>query len=145
MADLHEETIIDKPLSDIYPFLANPENRTEIFTNVVKVEKLTNSGGEAGSRYKEVRQLSPTRKVASELEILEVVPNKKISFFTESNALKVEYIYTFEEVEEGTKVVFEGTVQTNSLRTKIMRPFLVNMVRKEDGDNLLSVKKALDS
>lgn len=142
MADLQERIIIDKPIDQVFAFFANPENRTKYITNVVKHEKLTNESG-IGARFKEVRQLS-NRKVASELEISTYEVNKKLVFTTDSNGLKVNYIYIFEEVDEGTKVWFEGKVETNSFRTRIMRPFLVKMVKQEDGDTLLSAKKELE-
>ncbi|MCD8510152.1 MAG: SRPBCC family protein [Bacillus sp. (in: Bacteria)] len=143
MADLKEKQWINKPVEDVFNFLANPDNRVEIFVNVVKIESLSPDGVEIGARFKEVRQLS-NRKVASELVLTDYDVNQTIGFMTESNGLKVNYIYQFKDVDGGTEVSFEGKVQTNSFRTKLMKPMLVKMVKKEDGDHLLVVKKLLE-
>lgn len=143
MADLKEKQTINKPVNEVFAFLSEPENRTKIFVNVVKIETLTEGKVAPGAKFKEVRQLS-NRKVASELVITDYELNHKIGFSTESNGLKVNYLYEVKEIDGQTEVTFEGNVQTNSFRTKLMKPMLVKMVKKEDGDNLLVVKKLLE-
>ena len=140
MADLNEELKVNAPLDKVFAFLANPENRVHIYVNVAEVNKLTEGDWHIGSEFREVRQLT-NRKVGSELKIIDLIENKQVAYESDEKGLKQTYRYFCEEAEGGTKVRFEGTVHTNSIKTKLMRPLLVKMVKKEEGDQLLNVKK----
>ncbi|MFA9557982.1 SRPBCC family protein [Evansella sp. AB-rgal1] len=139
MGDLQERITIEQPLDAVFSFLANPENRTEMYVNVVEVVK------KEDTVYEEIRQFS-NRKVSSTLKLLEVVENKKVVLKSESNGLNVQYVYKVSSIDDGsTRVTFEGTVQTDTIRTKLLRPLLVKMLKREEGDHLTSVKKVMES
>ncbi|ADU30648.1 hypothetical protein [Evansella cellulosilytica] len=144
MADVVDFQIFKVPVSPIYDYLSNPENRTNMFVKVIEVNKLNDTIG-VGARYEEIREISGHR-VSSELEIVELVENDLIVFSTKSNGMKVIYTYSFRkrETDEGISVVFEGEVIGESLRTKLFRFLLARMMKKEDGDHLQVVKKELE-
>ncbi|MBU9714389.1 SRPBCC family protein [Evansella tamaricis] len=143
MADFIEERVMDKPVETVYNFLADPVNRQYIYSIVSDVEKLTGGDIAVGSRFREMRQFS-NRKVGSEIEIIALEPSRLVTLKSEANGMNVIYRYTIEKAIDGTKVKCEATVEATKLRTKLMRPALVKMVKKEDTDHLLYVQKELD-
>ncbi|WP_096189031.1 SRPBCC family protein [Evansella halocellulosilytica] len=143
MADFHEEVIINETIDDVYRFIANPKNATYYFANVVEVEKLSEGQVEVGSRYKEFRHLA-NRKVGAVLEVTEYEPEKSYGVKSDANGLEVTYHYSFQEVDQKTKVTFNGNVIAKKWTMKLMRPLLVKMINREDGDHLKSIKKVLE-
>ncbi|SDY67973.1 Polyketide cyclase / dehydrase and lipid transport [Evansella caseinilytica] len=143
MANLVEEINVSQPVDKVFAFLANPENRVVMYVNVVEVVKLTAGDTTVGSKFREIRQLT-NRKVGSVLEITELEQEKRVGMLSDSNGIKVLYRYFCKETAQGTNIRFEGTVITDSLRTKLMRPVLVKMLKNEDADHLLNVKKELE-
>ncbi|UCZ51623.1 SRPBCC family protein [Bacillus shivajii] len=143
MADFHEEVTIVESIDDVFQFIANPKNATYYFVNVVEVDQLTDGEIKVGAKFKEFRQLA-NRKVGAELEVTKYEPVGSYAIKSNANGLEVIYHYTFEETENGTKVVFTGNVKTKKLSMKLMRPLLVKMMKREDGDHLKGVKKLLE-
>ncbi|MDG5789053.1 hypothetical protein QA612_16465 [Evansella sp. AB-P1] len=144
MAELKEEMTINLPIRRVFNFLSDPTNRIDMYTNVVEVKKLTEDMNGVGSNYEEIRQLS-NRRVGSQLELVEYEKNSKVGIVSDANGLKIYYYYKLEAVEKAkTFVTFIGSVQATTLRTKILKRLLVNMLKKEEKDHLLLVKKHLE-
>ncbi|WP_026689795.1 SRPBCC family protein [Alteribacter aurantiacus] len=144
MSDLKEEVIIQKPCEDVFDFLSNIENNTDVLANVVEVNKLTEGPTREGTQFEEIRQFR-NRKVGTILEVVKYVPNNKISIKSENNGLVVVYHYSLKKEDETTtKVFFEGYVSATKFLMKIMRPMMVKMLKKEDGEHLVSLKRIIE-
>ncbi|MBU9722638.1 MULTISPECIES: SRPBCC family protein [Bacillaceae] len=148
MADFVEEVVVNSSKDDTYAFLSNPMNRTKIYSIVSEVESLSSGTSPVeeiavGSRFLEMRQFA-NRRVGTELELTELVPPYRVTIKSEANGMNVFYTYQLGDSDEGTMIRFEGKVEATKLKTRLMRPALVKMVRQEDSDHLLYVKKALE-
>lgn len=145
MADIHQEIKVDASLNEVYAFLANPENRTELYVNVAEVTKLgEGEGWEKGDRFKEIRDLS-NRKVSTDYKIVDLQDNQRVVYESSLAGMKMVYEYFCEEVGEGTRVRFTADIKTTGIRTKLTRPLLIRMLKKEEHDHLINLYDQLTS
>ncbi|WP_141430917.1 SRPBCC family protein [Bacillus sp. 03113] len=143
MADFRSSIIIKKPLQEVFQYMVDMENATEVMVNVVEVEKITEGPIGAGTKYLETRSIRG-KKAKAEIEYTQFEENQSYTASSEVNGLEVTYYYQFHEVEEGTHVEFEANIHTTGLFMKLTKPFIVNIIRKEDGNHLQYVKEALE-
>ncbi|PYZ98121.1 hypothetical protein CR205_05870 [Alteribacter lacisalsi] len=144
MPDLKEEVIISLNREAVFEFASNLKNSTEVLANVVEVNKLSEGPVGAGTKFEEIRQFR-NRRVGAVLEVVTYNPPHSYSVKSENKGLVVTYTYSFtEEKENQTRVRFEGEVEAVSFPMKLMRPMMVKMLKKEDGDHLVSLKNTIE-
>lgn len=143
MADFRSSVIIAKPLDEVFAYMLDLDNINEIMPIVVKREKLTEGTITKGTMLKETRRVRAS-DITSTIEVLEYEENRRFTTKSDSNGLIVEYKYDFNEISEGTQVELEATVKTTGLRMKLTKPFLVKMMKHEDGNQLLNLKDMLE-
>ncbi|HUI89401.1 MAG TPA: SRPBCC family protein [Anaerolineales bacterium] len=103
MTMIETSTTINKPVKEVFDFVANPTNQKLMSANITEV---VFSGKVAvGAKYT-VKSHFGTRDFASEHEIVALEPNKKYAVKTMAPppASPVTNTYTFESEGSGTKV-----------------------------------------
>jgi len=143
MADFRSSAIIDKPVHEVFQYVASMEHMPEIMPNVVKVEKLTEGDIGKGTLFKETRQVRGTT-ISADIEVLEFEQDKLFKTSTDSNGLITEYVYTFHEIAEGTQVELDAFIKTTGLRMKLTKGLIVKMIKREDGFQLEYLKEVLE-
>ncbi|MBM7094289.1 MULTISPECIES: SRPBCC family protein [Alteribacter] len=143
MADLKEEVMIDRPLEEVFSYASNLENSTDVLANVVEVNKLTEGPVREGTQFEEIREFR-NRKVGAVLEVVKYQAPNLYSIKSVNKGLEVVYHYVFEDKGSQTRVRFTGEVTATKLSMKLMRPLMVKMLKKEDGEHLISLKRAIE-
>ncbi|WP_312098021.1 SRPBCC family protein [Niallia sp.] len=143
MADFNASVIICEPIEEVFAYFADMANAPEYMNKVEATEKMTDKPIGVGTKYKEIRNVRGN-KVYAEIEYLSYNKNNGFIRRSSSNGLTIDYAYRFSEIPEGTQVEFEGTVHVKGLKMRLMRNFLVKMVKSEDSDHVQNAKEVLE-
>ncbi|WP_400244156.1 SRPBCC family protein [Niallia sp. JL1B1071] len=143
MADFNASVIICEPIEEVFAYFADMANAPEYMNKVESIEKKTDEPIGVGTKYKEIRNVRGN-KVYAEIEYLSYEKNVRFTRRSSSNGLTIDYAYRFSEIPEGTQVEFEGTVHVKGLKMRLMRNFLVKMVKSEDSDHVQNAKEVLE-
>lgn len=143
MADFRSSVIIHKPVSEVFNYMAGMENAHEIMPNVVEMEKKTAGAIGKGTKFKETRMVRG-KKINADIEYVQYEQDRSFTSRSNSNGLIVEYHYRFHEIEEGTQAELEAFVKTSGFVMKLTKRFIVNMIKREDGNQLQYLKEMLE-
>lgn len=141
---INRAIIIQKPLKEVFYYLASMENMHELMINVVGMEKQFLGEVAIGSKWIESRHLRG-HIVKAEVECTQYEENNKFAIKSNSSGLLTEYVYTFDQVEEGTQVVMKGFITLTTLRMKLFKRYLKRTITKEDGYQLYYLKEMLEN
>lgn len=144
MVDFFGNAIIHRPLEEVFAFAVDIENAPRYMSNVVGMEKITEGPIRVGSIFIETRNIRG-KEAKAEREIVEFQQNRSFAISGISNGLTILYRYTFEEIVEGTQAQFFAEIHTQGWLMKLTRPFLVKMIKQEDGNHLRYLKEVLES
>jgi hypothetical protein len=137
------EVFIDSPINKVFDILTDFTNSSSIMEQVISTEKITAGPIRKGTKLKEIRRIKK-KEVEIILTVSEFIPNQKYSVISESNGILVEYHYTFIEEENGTLLQFEGNVHTKGIINFMLKPVIISVLKKEDGDHLDKLKKVIE-
>ncbi|WP_043930145.1 SRPBCC family protein [Bacillus sp. EB01] len=143
MADFEASVIIRKPIEEVYEYVSNMENMSEFMPNVVKIDKPSDGFLTPGDKVLETRMIRG-REMTNELEIVENEKNKHFSYRSDINGLQSTYRYRFSKADGGTNAHFEAIIKTTGLRMRITKRFIVDMLKREDGNQMSYLKDALE-
>lgn len=144
MADFRVSEIIHRPIEEVFSYLSNLENATNLLPFVTDMEKLSAGPVGHGSRFLETR-LVRRRRIQAEVDIIEF--NRPASFTSKSlsNGVEILYHYTFSAIEEGTQVEMEAEVKTGGFLSFLTKKQLVKIIKNEDGGQLQKLKEVLET
>ena len=98
MTKIEHSVVINRPVEEVFEFMANPEN-TPLWAGVVREIKLTSEGPiGVGTTYNVVIELLG-RRIESNTEFTEYKPNSKFSTKDTSSPMPMETSATFKAVE----------------------------------------------
>ncbi|QHE51064.1 SRPBCC family protein [Pontibacillus sp. HMF3514] len=143
MPAFSDEVTIAKPKDEVFTFAANMDHSTDVMPNVVKIEKLTEGPVGVGTQYRETREIRG-KEASSVIEVVEYKPNEKYSVKSSLEGLTTIYHYTFTERDGETKIRFECEINASTLKMKLVKPVFKRIMKKEDGDHLQYMKKAIE-
>jgi carbon monoxide dehydrogenase subunit G len=144
MADFRVSEIIHCPIEEVFSYLSNLENATNLLPFVTDMEKLSNGPVGHGSCFLETR-LVRRRSIQSEIHITEF--NRPTAFTSKSisNGVEILYHYTFSAIEEGTQIEMEAKVRTGGFLSFLTKKQLVKIIKNEDGGQLKKLKEVLEA
>lgn len=143
MPAFSDEVTIPQPKDEVFAFAVNMDNFTEVMPNVVKVEKVTEGPVGVGTQYKETREIRG-REASSTIEVVDYVSNEKYSVESALEGLRTVYHYRFSESNGETKIRFECEIHAFTFKMKLVKPLFKRIMKKEDGDHLQNMKKAIE-
>ncbi len=144
MADFRVSEIIHRPIEEVFSYLSNLENATNLLPFVTDMEKLSNGPVGHGSRFLETR-LVRRRSIQAEIHITEFARPTSFTSKSVSNGVEILYHYTFSAIEEGTQVEMEAEVKTGGFLSFLTKKQLVKIIKNEDGGQLQKLKEVLET
>jgi carbon monoxide dehydrogenase subunit G len=134
MAEAKREITIDRPLEEVFSFLANAENDTAWRPGVLDIAHSSGSG--EGARYHQGVEGPFGRRISADIEITEYKPPELIAFRTLSGPVRPTGRYELADSEGGTRVRFVLEAELKGLQ-KLMAP----MVKKSMGNQVSALEK----
>ncbi len=133
---------VARPPKEVFDFITASENAPKIVQSVTSMVKLTEGPVRVGTRYRETRLMNGKEQQA-ELEIVEFEPTQKYAMQNVTSGIETVYRYKIQPERDGTRIDLVCEVKAKGIK-KLMLPLVVSILKKEDGDHLQRVKKALE-
>ncbi len=143
MTKLEHSVVINRPIEDVFAFLANPEN-TPLWAGVVRETKLTSEGPiGVDTTYNVVIELLG-RRIESKNEFTEYEPNSKYSTKDTSGPMPMEISTTFKAVEGGTEVTNSAKLEGAGV-FKLAEPIFARMANRQVETDFANLKDLLEA
>lgn len=134
---------IARPPKEVFDFITDSNNAPRVVSSVHSMVKLTEGPVRVGTRYRETRSVNGKEHHA-ELEVVAFEPNQTYAMKNVTEGIETVYRYRFQTESNGTRVNLDCEVRADGLK-KLMLPMVVSILKKEDGDHLQRLKKAIES
>jgi uncharacterized membrane protein len=143
MAHAENEIIINKPVADVYAFVADGLNNPSWRPGVMNIELASGQIGQVGTQYKQIMKGPAGRNIEGDYKITAAVPNKELSFAVTAGPARPTGSYVFEVMPTGTKVTFILDFQPKGL-AKLMGSMIQKTMIGEVAQ-LTNLKQLLES
>jgi uncharacterized protein YndB with AHSA1/START domain len=141
--DVQTEITIDRPRPEVAAYVCDPDNATEWYVNIKRVDWETPKPGTVGSRIAFEAQFLG-RKLAYTYEILEIVPQERFVMSTAQGPFPMETTYTFEDAAGGGTVMRLRNRGEPSGFGKIAAPMMAGAMRRANQKDLARLKGILE-
>jgi uncharacterized protein YndB with AHSA1/START domain len=145
------DIVIEKPVEEVFRFVAKGENGSLWNSAVREVRKISEGPVNVGTKYSMIRQL-PSGSVENTYEVVEYEENKKISITIISGPTPFLYRYSFKPVGNATELSLEAEVEKEGLvkvlgtKARIAPEFvLAGFVKRGVEENFQTLKSLLES
>jgi carbon monoxide dehydrogenase subunit G len=142
MINLDFGTLIDKPVKDVFAFVANPNNMSKWNSAVLSLEQVTPGDVGVGTKYKSVGELMG-RRLEGEMQITAYEPDTKCGFQVNAGPMQVNMTMTFKTVGTGTKVSLNAQGNPAGF-FKIAEGMMAGRVKTMMEENLARLKSQLE-
>jgi uncharacterized membrane protein len=144
MINVEVSTVINRPVADVFAFVADYENLPRWESDFQAVKRLTSAPIGVGTIYDCLLKF-PGQTASSKLEITEYILNQKIAFVGEpAGPAKPQGSFLFESVAGGTKVTAHPQPEFRGF-FKLLEPLMAGYIRKVNLAHLSALKKLLEA
>ena len=103
MINIDLGTLIDKPVKEVFAFVADPNNMSKWNSAVVSLEQITPGVVGVGTKFKSVGELMG-RRIEGEMQVIAYEPDTQCGFQVQAGPMQVNLTLMFKTVGTGTKV-----------------------------------------
>ena len=144
MINVEVSTVINRPVADVFAFVANFENHPKWETDFQEVKQLTPTPGGVGTTYQCLLKF-PGQTATSKFEITEYAVNQKITYEGEAaGPAKPKGSFLFESVAGGTKITSLPQPEFRGL-FRLLEPMMAGYIRKNNVAHLSNLKRLLEA
>jgi len=139
----HEVTLhLNRPVEQVFAFLADYQNLRTWQSNLIENEQLTEGPFRVGTRFREVRRTGPGQ---SEIhgEITDFEPNKRFSTRTTTKP-QVTVSYSLEGENGGTRLNYKFVMLTSGMM-RLLEPLIAGSIKKDTNLDFQKLKNILES
>jgi uncharacterized protein YndB with AHSA1/START domain len=139
--------VIDRPIDEVFAFLADGENDKKFSTRIVEMEKTTDGPPGAGSVYASTAKDGPI-KAKHEFELIAFEPPKRIRWkelTTNTPVVVPKGGYDLEPAGDGTRLTFFNVLEGRGLLGKVIAPMALKSARKGADAFAASIKAAVEA
>jgi len=143
MIDVTVATNVERPVDEVFAFVADMENEPRWHTDIVEAERLTEGEVGEGTNFRVQFRPQPMSPSEGTIEIVEFQPARRIVSRSDMGNMKPELTHVFEEVNGGTRVTRRIQIETSGLMT-LVSPLMKVMVRRRNAEFLENLKRLLE-
>ena len=141
--DVVTEIVINRPLSVVASYVADPSNAPEWYVNIKSVEWKTPPPLRVGSRLAFVAQFLG-RRLAYTYEIVELVKDERLVMRTAEGPFPMETTYTWAPTGEAqTRMTLRNRGEPSGF-SKVVAPLMAAAMRRANGKDLATLKVLLE-
>ena len=142
--DVVTEDVIDRPRDEVAAYVADPDNATEWYANIVRAEWKTPKPLAVGSRVAfEARFLGRTMKYT--YEIADFVPGERLVVRTAQGPFPMETTYEWRDAPGGSTRMSLRNRGRPSGFAKMAAPMMMRAMRRANTKDLARLKEILES
>ncbi len=142
MINLDLGVLIDRPVKDVFAFVANPNNMSKWNSAVVSLEQVTLGVVGVGTKFKTVGEMMG-RRIEGDMQVTAYEPDTKCGFQVQAGPMQVNLTMTFKTVGTGTKVSLNAQGNPGGL-FKLAEGVMAGQVKSMMEGNLARLKSALE-
>ena len=142
MINLDFGVLIDRPVKDVFAFVANPNNMSKWNSAVVSLEQVTPGAVGVGTKFKTVGEMMG-RRIEGEMQVTAYEPDTQCGFQVQAGPMQVNLTMTFKTVGTGTKVSLNAQGNPGGL-FKLAEGVMAGQVKSMMEGNLARLKSALE-
>lgn len=142
MINLNVNTIIYRPIKQVFDFVSKPENDFQWQYGTLGSSSLTDGTNSLGSFFRSVGH-SMGRRAQGTFEVTEYEPNRKYGFRSLSGELHLQTSYTFEIANNSTKVNV-STKANLGKSSQVDERILEKRLSKQLKENMKLLKELLE-
>ena len=142
MINLDLGTLIDKPIKDVFTFVANPNNMPKWNTAVVSLQQITPGEVGVGTKFKSVGEMMG-RRIEGEMHVIAYEPDTKCGYQVNAGPMQVNLTLTFKTVGTGTKISLNAQGNPGGI-FKLAEPVMAGRVKSMMEENLARLKSQLE-
>jgi carbon monoxide dehydrogenase subunit G len=142
MINLDLGVLIDRPVKDVFAFVANPNNMSKWNSAVVSLEQVTPGAVGVGTKFKTVGEMMG-RRIEGDMQVTAYEPDTQCGFQVQAGPMQVNLTMTFKTVGTGTKVSLNAQGNPGGL-FKLAEGVMAGQVKSMMEGNLARLKSALE-
>jgi carbon monoxide dehydrogenase subunit G len=142
MINLDLGTLIDRPVKDVFAFVADPNNMSKWNSAVVSLQQITPGDVRVGTKFKSAGELMG-RRIEGEMQVIAYEPDTKCGFQVQAGPMQVNLTMTFKTVGTGTKVSLNAQGNPAGF-FKLAEPVMAGRVKSMMEENLARLKSQLE-
>jgi len=143
MINLDFSTLVDRPVKDVFAFVANPNNMTKWNSAVVSIQQVMPGEIAVGTKFKTVGE-ALGRRLEGELQVQAYEPDNKCGFQLNAGPMQMNMTLSFKTVGTGTKISLN--VQGNPAGVfKLAEGVMTGQVKSLMEGNFTKLKSVLES
>lgn len=139
---LEHSLVIDRPVADVFAFLADPDNLPRWQSGLLEVEKLSGDGG-VGSRHREVRSMLG-RRIEQVLVVTALTPDQRLDLEVVEGPMHLTVEHTFEPAGDGTRITVVGHGEAGALFS-LAGPLIARAVKKQSQSDFARLRTVLET
>jgi carbon monoxide dehydrogenase subunit G len=142
MINLDLGTLIDRPVKDVFAFVANLNNMSKWNAAVVSLQQITPGPVGVDTKFKSIGEMMG-RRIEGEVQVTAYEPDTKTGFQMQAGPVQVKVTITFKPVGTGTKVSLNAQGNPGGL-FKLAEPVMAGRVKALMEENLARLKSVLE-
>jgi carbon monoxide dehydrogenase subunit G len=142
MINLDLSTLIDRPINDVFAFVANLNNMSKWNSAVVSLEQVTPGDVGVGTKFKSVGEMMG-RRIEGEVQVTSHEPDSKTGFQMNAGPMQMNITISFKPVGTGTKVSLNAQGNPAGF-FKLAEGMLQGRVKSMMEENLARLKMQLE-
>jgi uncharacterized membrane protein len=145
MVMIDESITIDRPAQDVWEFVRDPTNQTLWQSSLIEFEADWEDRAKVGDHARGVTKVAG-KKIAWESEVTQVDPAKSFAFKTVDGPFPMEFRYTYEPEDGGTRFRIRGeTPGTGGFFGKLGDGMVARMYARNVRSDLENLKALLEA
>jgi hypothetical protein len=143
MARIEGEIIIERPVEEVFDFVADERNEPRYNPRMLRAEKLTAGPIGAGTRFR-AEMKGRRRPVEMTVEFTEYERPRRLSLRAHLSPMEIRGGLTFEPVPEGTRMRWEWALEPRGV-LKVLSPLIVRIGRRQEQTIWSDLKELLEA
>lgn len=142
MINLDFSTLIDRPVKDVFSFVANPNNMSKWNSAVVSIQQITPGPVGMGTKFKSIGE-ALGRRIEGEVQVTTYEPDSKSGFQMNAGPMQVNVTLTFKTVGTGTKLNLNAQGNPGGV-FKLAQGIMAGQIKSMMEANLARLKSVLE-
>ena len=142
MINLDLGALIDKPIQDVFVFVANPNNMSKWNSAVVSLQQITPGAVGVGTKFKSIGE-AMGRRIEGEMQVVTYEPDTKCGFQLQAGPMQMNLTMSFKTVGTGTKLSLNARGNPAGI-FKLAEGVMAGRVKSMMEENLARLKSVLE-
>lgn len=142
MINLDLGTLIDKPIQNVFVFVANPNDMSKWNSAVVSLQQITPGAVGVGTKFKSIGE-AMGRRIEGEMQVVTYEPDTKCGFQLQAGPMQMNLTMSFKTVGTGTKLSLNAQGNPAGI-FKLAESVMAGRVKSMMEENLARLKSVLE-